>query len=280
MIRTNCYLCGALPPTTLKSTLLIQKHADPILELISEGLSKTNRRIIKCPSCGFVYRDPTLENSEIEILYTRYRDQRFRRESPDEYFDRITSIPDDQSQNFSKTTRIDFLFKTYATQESKPVLRLLDVGTGGGVFIHTFLRNSIYHWSAYGVEPTSSYASLAERRLGIPIVNSFYKPNLFNLKFDLITVNKVLEHTADPILFLQGLKQDLAPDGLIYLEVPSASEVLSLPVDHPQLTYDHLIFFSIETLSKIATIANLRVLFCDETSSPSGEADVIVALGH
>ena len=269
---SSCYLCGS----NSSKTLLVQRGEDPMLELIDKSLCTNDRRIVICSSCGFVYHDPTLETFELENLYDRYRSAVFRNEEPDAYFDRITSLPIESSFNYSKTKKIDSYIAKYTNFRVSDSAKkyFLDVGTGGGVFVKTFLDNSHFSWNAFGVEPTRNYAELASRRLNIEVKNKFYSHGLFPHSFDLITANKVLEHAQDPISFLKSLGHDLAFGGLIYVEVPSVREVFSLPSDHPQLSYDHLIFFSKETLRYMALAAGLKVLEINEIFLEGGEVDL------
>ena len=271
MKKKGCYICGSLK----SESLLLQRSKDQILELIDTSLNKIERNIVMCTTCGFCYHEPTLEKKEIEVLYEKYRSTSFRKESPDDYFDRITSIPSSSSFNYKKTIKIDSYISKYTNYDKSEEKRnFLDVGTGGGVFIKTFLDNSKYLWNAYGVEPTPNYAELASRRLKIDVKNKFYGGGLFQKKFNLITSNKVLEHTEDPIGFLKGFSEDIVDKGLIYIEVPSIREVMTLPHDHKQLSYDHLIFFSKETLRYVAIEAGLKVLEINEIYLEGGEVDL------
>jgi len=230
-----------------------------------------------CKRCGFSYHNPTLSKRELTRLYDCYRDEFFRKESPDEYFDRITSLPHSESQNYKKTLRLDQLLEKYCgSLKGDKKNCIYDVCTGCGVFVKTFLDHSRYAWQAFGLEPTPAYAALAKRRLSIPIANSFYRPRIFERKFDLITANKVLEHSEDPIGFLRGLREDLDIGGMIYIEVPSVREVVTLPHDHPQLGYDHLMFFSKETLGYMAKKAGLLIHELNEVIHENGEVDLLL----
>lgn len=147
---------------------------------------------------------------------------------------------------------------------------------GGGVFIYSFLEHSKFIWQAFGCEPTPLYAELANRRLKCNVINSYYSPGLHPIKFDLITVNKVLEHSQDPLRFLSGLLWDLNDNGLLYIEVPCANEIFTLEADHPQLSYDHLIFFTLDTLKYLAQRTDLDVLYMHEHERHTGEIDLIM----
>ena len=47
-------------------------------------------------------------------------------------------------------------------------------------------------------------------------------------KFDLITLNKVLEHVENPVNFLKNSIKFLKKDGLIYIEVPDSKAKIKL----------------------------------------------------
>jgi SAM-dependent methyltransferase len=160
----------------------------------------------------------------------------------------------------------------------KKIRTFYDVGTGGGVFVKTFLDHAVGSWTAYGVEPTESYAELAARRLNIPVIQGFYRPGLHSVKFDLITANKVLEHAEDSIEFLKGFHRDLALDGMVYIEVPNAKEIFTLPPDHDQLLYEHLFFYSANVFEYICAQADFEVVWKDEPQNAEGEVDLIVVL--
>jgi SAM-dependent methyltransferase len=267
-----CYFCGGEE----RRSLVEQKFEDRYLALIDPGLNREARAIVECTACGFVFHYPTLTDQELETLYARYRNAEFRSETPDQYFDRIVSLPTDESLNYQKTTVLNNYVDAY--MPAKPVRRMYDVGTGGGVFVKTFLDHCRGEWQAYGVEPTALYAELAARRLNIPVVNGYYKRGLYPHKFDLITANKVLEHSRDPRQFLRDLREDVDEQGLIYVEVPNAKEVFTLPPDHDQLQYDHLFFFSDRTLSEMVAECGLKIVDIRQPKLAGGEIDLSVLM--
>lgn len=272
MIETSCYLCKS----DRRATVAEQTFVDPYLSLIDERLNERPRAIVVCRDCGFAYHNPTLTPDEIRTLYLRYRDTGFRGESGDAYFDRITSLPLEQSFNWQKVQKLNPLLEKYLP--AKPVRSVYDIGAGGGVFLKTFLDHAIGRWEACGVEPTVSYAELAARRLGIPVLGTMYRAALFERKFDFITIIKVLEHAPDPIGLMADMLTDLEQAGLVYVEVPSVREVGSLPENHDQLTYTHLNFYSAQTLRYILDRAGFELLSLDEVPNPGGDWDLIALL--
>jgi len=229
------------------------------------------RSLLSCMGCGFVYHDPQLDDSDAQILYEKFRDFTFRNETADEYFNRITNYPPEESENYQKVEWIKKVIPAHIIKSG----RLLDIGCGGGVFLHTFLKNT-NGWSIWGIEPTPAFAELAARRLECPVVASPYARGIFkDMKYDLISVNQVLEHLLDPIKFLTDIGYELNAGGYVYLEVPDISDLLELPNNHDRFQMQHLWIFSKETLKKLCEIANFRVVKIDVIKTLRGRNNLI-----
>jgi hypothetical protein len=93
-----CYLCGADEPVEIDR----QEWPDTYLTLLGGTLNDQSRRLVVCNACGFVQRDPKLTPEELDVLYQRFRDHGVTTETPDRYFDRITSLPPGKSENHDK----------------------------------------------------------------------------------------------------------------------------------------------------------------------------------
>jgi len=272
VVKKQCYICGGAG----HHEILRQDCEDQYLNLIDPKLNREYRAIVVCVDCGFVFHSPTLTDDEIAVMYERFRDTDFRKETPDHYFDRITGLPKNESLNYQKVQKLNLLIAKYGPLRQHRTI--YDVGIGGGVFVKTFLDYAEGHWQAYGVEPTRSYAELAGRRLKIPVKSQFYMPQIFGLSFDLITAIKVIEHARDPIAFLKGLRQDLEDDGIVYIEVPNMKEIFSLPPDHDQLQYTHLYFYSDRILEHFCRMAKFQIVWMEQTVNREGDWDLNLIL--
>ena len=84
----------------------------------------------------------------------------------------------------------------------------------------------------------------------------------FKNKYDLITLNKVLEHLKKPDKTLRQLKNNLSDNGLIYLEVPDSSSYKKnkLKFHREEFFVDHLNIFSIKSLKYFLESLNFKVL--------------------
>lgn len=252
MKNADCVICGSKK----KTAVLDQTFKDYYVELVDPAYQKMTRRWVACDDCGFVYHDPQLDDRDLKVLYDHFRDEGLRNETPDQYFDRITSLPPGQSENHEKVL---WLKKHAGPLLAKPGT-LLDIGCGGGVFAHTFMRLCA-GWRAFGVEPTATFAELARRRAGMTVVTGMYSSALFDgQKFDLITANQVLEHVPDPAAFLRGLRSRMSADGLFYLETPHVSDLSHLPEDHDRFLMQHLSMFSQASLTNVCRQAGFDIV--------------------
>lgn len=112
---------------------------------------------------------------------------------------------------------------------------------------HVFDVSTDYvaHWSAWVPEDNQATYALPDRWTG---------------RFDLITAHFVLEHVADPVAILNGLRRCLGPQGRVFFSVPNAETNTG-----DLLVADHLSHFTRASLERLLTRAGLRPLSIDDT---------------
>ena len=110
-----------------------------------------------CNECGFVYRSPALTNLELDVLYERYDQDVFSNTTPDDYFDKIISLSNDESENWQK---IAWLKEVIRKKGTGNIREALDIGCGGGTLLHT-AREQLFLEKVAGVELNAVYADLA-----------------------------------------------------------------------------------------------------------------------
>jgi 2-polyprenyl-3-methyl-5-hydroxy-6-metoxy-1,4-benzoquinol methylase len=95
---------------------------------------------------------------------------------------------------------------------------LLDIGCGRGRFL-TVMR--LLGWRIHGIEPDERSAENARRssgaRIDAHLEDDLYPPE----HFDVITMNHVLEHIADPVTVLARCFRLCRPGGLLGVVVPN-----------------------------------------------------------
>jgi len=235
MNKNNCKLCNSGEKTLVAK----QEFEDPYLTIINSELNKINRSWVECNNCNLIYHDPQLEESELKLLYENFRDVSFRNETPDDYFDRITSLPISESENHFK---VEWLIDNIPNHLAKGGA-ILDIGSGGGVYLYTFLQKNL-SWTPFCIEPTPVFAEIASRKLNCPVHIGNYSRGIFNRKFDLIICNQVLEHVINPISFLADIYSDMSKGGYLYIEVPDSIDFKNLLPKHDRFMAQHLWYFS------------------------------------
>lgn len=251
MKKTNCPNCQS---KKYKIVVDISKESDIYLDYLKFDYKDKNRFYVSCDSCHLIYRTPILDKNEKELLYQHFRDVELRKEDKHEYFKRIVSLPKDQSENYQKCVFLEkYLPKTGD---------ILDVGCGAGVFLYSF-KKYFPEWETLGIEPTKGFADLAKKN-GINIVYGYLKEGTFNKRFDLITLNHVLEHVEDFKEMLLMLKGYLAKEGLLYLEVPSVEDIGYFPPSHERFMCQHEIIFSKDVLKDILNKLNYSIVISED----------------
>jgi SAM-dependent methyltransferase len=99
--------------------------------------------------------------------------------------------------------------------------KLLDVGCGGGVFLHRMLKLG---WSVAGVDFDPKAVEHAKIRCGsaVPILHSDLAGAHFeDDAFHAITLSHVIEHAPDPVGLLAECKRILKPGGRIVVTTPN-----------------------------------------------------------
>ncbi len=254
MKKTNCPNCQNEKG---KIVLDLSGRGDTYLDYLKIDYKKVKRFYLECQECGLIYRSPVFDEKEKKLLYKYYRDEKFRKENKYDYFQRITSLSSEESENYQKCL---FLAK-FLKKEGN----ILDVGCGAGVFLYTF-KNYYPDWEVSGIEPTEGFADVAKEK-GINIIYGYLKKNMFNKEFNLITLNHVLEHIENFKGMLSMVRQYLKEDGLLYIEVPSAKEIELVPNSHDQFMSPHLMIFSREVLENILKKLGYLIMITDDFKS-------------
>ena len=124
--------------------------------------------------------------------------------------------------------------------------RVLEIGAGIGTFLDV-LREE-HRAKVWGIEPSPSFVKFAREAFGFPLFHGLYeewqtkRPSAFPKLYDRIVMDQILEHMLEPVPFLQSLHAHLAPEGQIFVSVPS----LAAPKEpKPQFfIFEHVSSFS------------------------------------
>lgn len=189
-------------------------------------------------------------------------------------FDRIMGLPPDRSDNRGRVAFVDGYCRAHARWAMGAVeaagRALLDVGSGLAVFPAAMREAG---WRAAALDPDPRAARHAETVAGVEGIVADFMTEDLSRRFPLVSFNKVLEHVPDPVAMLARAARVLAPDGLVYVELPDAEGALADP-DGPareEFAIEHYCAFSAVSYAMLAQRAGFRVEMLERLIEPSGK---------
>jgi SAM-dependent methyltransferase len=149
-------------------------------------------------------------------------------------------------------------------------LRVGEIGSGTGQVLREFAIAAAAdgrQTSLVGCDLSPTYVA-AGRLAGTSMELGSAGSLLAHGPFDLIVLSHVVEHFADPLAELEIIDKLLAPDGLLYVEVPGILAIHRKPEYaydlHQYLTLAHLFHFSLDTLTDVLGLAGYERIDGDE----------------
>lgn len=226
------------------------------------------RRWMECQGCGLLVN--VIDRAALSSIYaTDYYSSSIEGETPTQRYERIMALPPGASDNALRVARI-----RAALGELDAVRpgQVLDIGAGTGVFLARFLADA-QGWQGTALEPNPD-ACAHLRSLGRFEVLEGSFPETTTRRYDLVTLNKVLEHLADPLGVLEKTESALAPDGLVYVEVPDKLTAVLRPATDNILGSLHHYLFDPATLARLLDLAGFSTLWLRRYVEPSGKITV------
>lgn len=136
-------------------------------------------------------------------------------------------------------------------------LRVLDVGAGHGWTVDWVARMLPGGVSRFDfIEPDDNAAkSIADKQPGFPL-QRIHGMSGASDRYDLIFLNHVLEHVADPLAMIARITELLTPNGIAYIEMPHADYRFKSDV------FPHTLFFTPASLAMLAQKTGVTPLAC------------------
>jgi 2-polyprenyl-6-hydroxyphenyl methylase/3-demethylubiquinone-9 3-methyltransferase len=144
----------------------------------------------------------------------------------------------------------------------------LDVGCGAGLLAEPLARLGA---KVTGLDASPELIAVAQEHARTGSLDIDYRAGeLSELEgqFDLVTCMEVIEHVADPAVFVRALAKRLAPDGLLILSTPNAtgwSKLLMITIGEglgriPKGTHEFEKFIAPERLKEMLADAGLHCI--------------------
>lgn len=102
--------------------------------------------------------------------------------------------------------------------------QLLDIGCGFGWVVKEAENRG---FKAYGVDQSKTYTNLGKKTLGVDLKNVSLEKFKSDKRFDVITINHVLEHIKKPTPFLNKVHKLIKSDGTVFVAVPNIDSLMS-----------------------------------------------------
>lgn len=274
----NCVLCNGI----LETVLLEHTVLDRFERNVGVSAEGYRRRWVECARCGSATNviDPDIRAALDEIA-AEYYEIDFQNSSPAQRYETIMRLPPEKSDNAGRVGRtLDFVT---GWQAQLPVrcdgpLRVLDIGSGLGVYLSGLLRRAEAEGvacEAQAVEPDPTAADHLRALNLFPVHQGLFAGQDEFRGYDLITLNKVIEHTADPHLLVRNAAGALdAATGMLYIEVPDVMTIGRRPDTDNILGALHHHLYSLRGLQSVLSRAGLMPLHTARIAEPSGKITV------
>lgn len=245
---SNCLVCGG--PCQCDGERFDDRYGFPGRHLLN-----------RCRSCGHRQLDVSMSPDEISDLYTRYY--------PRSSFDVDAWTPPREQGRWTTWWRG---LRASAYRWVPRGVRVLDIGCGFGESLG-------YHRArgcdAHGVEADRNILRVAERH-GLNVQVGLFDPDRYEPdSFDVVTLDQVIEHVAQPLAVLRGVHRVLRPGGTLVLSTPNAdgwgARLFGRRWIHWHAPY-HLQFFSRHSMAEAAARSGL-VLEAGDTVTTSAWLD-------
>ncbi len=229
----------------------------------SFGLSPYVRTLWRCRGCGhFVNRHA----GDMESIYREaYRNAAYGGPAMVERFQAVMDLPPERSDNLGRAAAVG-AFAATLNLPAPPCL--LDIGSGMAVFPAAMRRLG---WGVTAIDPDPENARHAREVVGVEAICADFMASALKGLWDVVSLNKVLEHVANPIGMLAKAATLLASPGFVYIELPDGEAALDLGCERQEFFLEHRCAFSPASLSLLVWRAGLRLVRLERLREPSGK---------
>jgi 2-polyprenyl-3-methyl-5-hydroxy-6-metoxy-1,4-benzoquinol methylase len=194
-----------------------------------------------CRQCGLVWANPPPPQPAVRTYYSEEYRQDYKGT-------RLRTLPQIYRAGRGALARYERIRSLLRASD-----KILDVGCGGGELVYLLRRLG---FEAAGIEPDRAYSESARSELGLPVQTGFIQDLEFpEGTFNVILMYHVLEHVDRPVEVLTRLRQWLAGDGFLLVEVPNIEARREAPITRFHAA--HLFYYSPDTLKAMASAVGL-----------------------
>jgi len=183
-------------------------------------------------------------------------------------FERIINLKPSESDNYHRVQRVLECVEDLNIEVSSKNVRFLDIGSGLGVFPYSLKQRNL---DVTSIDPDAKACAHLENDLQIKTIHGDFEKAKIEDSFDVVTLNKVLEHIKNPLPFLRKLVSILSKTGFAYIELPDGEAAAMESYERSEFTLYHYHIFSFNSFIKLCQSVNLHAVSCCRIKDPSGK---------
>jgi len=243
-----CATCGST-----RGTLLFAQRFARI-----EGVSiHGGYDVVACSACGLCFADGVPEQSAFDRYYREA--SKYEASGPGE-------IPEHAQQRFRDEVR-DIVSHLRSRDAA-----IFEIGCATGALLG--MLRELGYANVSGLDPSPACAVTALERHGVRIQTGEMSQGLQG-RHDLIVMIAVLEHVRDLGSTLSMLRNALADDGLLFLEMPDATR-FERGADAPfqEFSVEHINYFSPHSLTQLLTRHGFTAVDVQQRDRPDSNSSI------
>ncbi len=210
--------------------------------------------IVRCPSCGLLYRFDLPTRADLDAIYG---DGYFKATEGETHGQGYQNYVGDEALHRLSARRRLATLDTLIDSRG----RLLDVGAAAGFFVDEARRAG---WNAVGVDVAESMARHARDRVGVDVAVTTLADAAFDdASFDAVTLWDYIEHSTDPLDDLTRVAGVLRPGGVVGLSTGNAASLVARITGsrwHLLTPRHHNFFFTRSTLAAALETTGFEVV--------------------
>jgi SAM-dependent methyltransferase len=217
------------------------QDGEPLSEKDRYGLTV---RVCICRACGLIQTNPRMNQRSYADFYdSDYRQLYLGTAGPSAPYVENRAVYGEQIYRF-------LYGPDGVASEPEGELSVLEVGCGGGGILKYFRDRG---HREYGVDLGSEYVEFSRREFGLNLHIGTIDDVPATVHADVVIYSHVLEHILDLSHEIREIARVLAPDGLVYVEVPGVKNIgQAYGGDFLQYTQNaHVYHFSLTTLQSV-----------------------------
>jgi len=138
--------------------------------------------------------------------------------------------------------------------------RVLDIGCNDGTLLTCYPAR----FTKVGIDPSDIASEITG---DITVIRDIFpsgelRTRLPGVLFDVITSIAMFYDLEDPVMFVRGITDLLAPDGLWVFEMSYMPQMLRMN-SYDTICHEHLEYYSLAVIEKILRLADLKIVNCE-----------------